>query len=346
MADNKRYYFLKLKDDFFSSEQTQALESEEYGATALLIYLKLQLMSLNDEGKIRKDETTGYKLRALAFMLHTDMDTLGCCLNLLIEYNFIQITSTNIINIIGFEELVSSETKDAERKRIARAKDKVREDYNQSQSKSNEIISVGSTNEDEANEKEIFDNQISLITLESAKKPENRQIFDIGLSRKKPTDDMRTSGGQVADKWRTTSGQCPQDIRDKILDIRDKSVCNKNYNNYSNAHAQKTKIKLTAEEQQHLISMLGSKDSFDCLIEKYQVYQQAYNKAYADDYAALRYWIIKDKEKQEENERVASAVSTQRNKNDIYQQRHYTDAFYAKLSKGRKHEILARMEAN
>lgn len=344
MADNKRYYFLKLKDDFFTSEQTLALESEDYGETALLIYLKLQLMSLNDEGKIRKDETTGYKLRALAFMLHTDADTLGCCLNLLIEYNFIRITSTNIINILGFEDLVASETKDAERKRIARAKDKAAETYNQSQSKTNEIVV-----EDEEYNETVFDNQISLITLQStqtAKMAENGRKYDMKFIQQNEPKYSRTSGGQVADKWRTTSGQCPQDIRDKILDIRDKSVCNKNYNNYSNAHAQKTKIKLTAEEQQHLISMLGSKDSFDCLIEKYQVYQQAYNKAYADDYAALRYWIIKDKEKQEENERVASAVSTQRNKNDIYQQRHYTDAFYAKLSKGRKHEILARMEAN
>lgn len=55
MADNRKYYYLKLKEDFFDSEEIKILESMKDGYIYSNILLKLYLRSLRNEGK---DEST------------------------------------------------------------------------------------------------------------------------------------------------------------------------------------------------------------------------------------------------------------------------------------------------
>lgn len=46
MAENKRYYWLKLMDDFFDSKRIKKLRKMAGGDTYTIIYLKMQLLSL------------------------------------------------------------------------------------------------------------------------------------------------------------------------------------------------------------------------------------------------------------------------------------------------------------
>lgn len=46
----KRYYWLKLKDDFFSSKRIKKLRSMAGGDTYTIIYLKMQLLAMKTEG--------------------------------------------------------------------------------------------------------------------------------------------------------------------------------------------------------------------------------------------------------------------------------------------------------
>ena len=50
MADNKKYYYLKLKDNFFDSDEMIVLESMPDGYIYSNILLKLYLRSLKYEG--------------------------------------------------------------------------------------------------------------------------------------------------------------------------------------------------------------------------------------------------------------------------------------------------------
>ena len=50
MADGKRYYWLKLKEDFFTSKRIKKLRNQAGGDTYTIIYLKLQLLALRSEG--------------------------------------------------------------------------------------------------------------------------------------------------------------------------------------------------------------------------------------------------------------------------------------------------------
>ena len=51
MAENKKYYFLKLKEDFFDQREIVVLESSKDGVLYVNILLKLYLKSLQHDGK-------------------------------------------------------------------------------------------------------------------------------------------------------------------------------------------------------------------------------------------------------------------------------------------------------
>lgn len=50
--EGKRYYWLKLKDDFFSSKRIKKLRAMAGGDTYLIIYLKMQLVAMKHDGMI------------------------------------------------------------------------------------------------------------------------------------------------------------------------------------------------------------------------------------------------------------------------------------------------------
>ena len=53
MSEGKRYYWLKLKDDFFQSKRIKKLRNMAGGDTYTVIYLKMQLLALRSDGVLR-----------------------------------------------------------------------------------------------------------------------------------------------------------------------------------------------------------------------------------------------------------------------------------------------------
>ena len=53
MANSKKYYWLKLKNDFFTSKEMKKLRKIAGGDTYTIIYLKLQLLSLQNEQSMK-----------------------------------------------------------------------------------------------------------------------------------------------------------------------------------------------------------------------------------------------------------------------------------------------------
>ena len=52
MGENKKYYWLKLKEDFFRQAEIKKLRKIAGGDTYTIIYLKMQLLSLKKEGRL------------------------------------------------------------------------------------------------------------------------------------------------------------------------------------------------------------------------------------------------------------------------------------------------------
>ena len=66
MSDNRKYYYLKLKENYFDDDSIVLLESMQDGVLYSNILLKLYLKSLKHGGRLQLDEDMGENLRKIA----------------------------------------------------------------------------------------------------------------------------------------------------------------------------------------------------------------------------------------------------------------------------------------
>lgn len=120
----KKYFWLKLKADFFTSRAMKKLRRIAGGDTYTIIYLKLQLLSLKDEGVLFYEgvEPTFYEEMALA--LDEDVENVKVTLIFLENMGLIEKKNEHeyILNEVPY--LIGSETDKAELMRKKRAKEK------------------------------------------------------------------------------------------------------------------------------------------------------------------------------------------------------------------------------
>lgn len=70
----KRFYWLKLKRDFFKRHDIRIIESMNNGKDYILFYLKLLCESIDHEGRLRFSESVPYNEQMLAVITDTNVD--------------------------------------------------------------------------------------------------------------------------------------------------------------------------------------------------------------------------------------------------------------------------------
>lgn len=120
----KKYYWLKLKSDFFTSRAMKKLRRMADGDTYTIIYLKLQLLSLKDKGYLYFDgfEATFYEEMALA--LDEDEEKVNETLVFLEKAKLIEKKSETEYFLPEVPILIGGEDDSAERVRRFREKKK------------------------------------------------------------------------------------------------------------------------------------------------------------------------------------------------------------------------------
>ena len=68
----KKYFWLKLKDDFFQQRAIKKLRKLAGGDTFTIIYLKLQLLSLKDEGRLYYEGVEDQFFKEMALAIDED----------------------------------------------------------------------------------------------------------------------------------------------------------------------------------------------------------------------------------------------------------------------------------
>ena len=146
MAKNKKYYWLKLKTDFFRSLAMKKLRRIAGGDTYTIIYLKLQLLSLADEGLLHYEgiESTFYEEMALA--LDEDIENVRATLIFLESMGLIVKNTDHEYLLTEVPLLIGSETDSAERVRNFRKKKALQ---------CNEAVTLSNTEIEIEKEKEI-----------------------------------------------------------------------------------------------------------------------------------------------------------------------------------------------
>ena len=119
----KRYYWLKLKEDFFEEDSISWIEEQENGKEYCLFYLKLCLKSLKTDGLLIRNVGSilvPYDAKSLAKLTNTDIDTVKVAMDMFTKIGLIQILENGEIFISQLQNMVGSETKWAQKKRLQR----------------------------------------------------------------------------------------------------------------------------------------------------------------------------------------------------------------------------------
>ncbi|MFW8599007.1 conserved phage C-terminal domain-containing protein [Enterococcus innesii] len=122
----KRYYWLKLKENFFEEDTIEWLEEQPNGKEYCLFYLKLCLKSLKTEGMLVRNVGNmmiPYDPESLAKLTNSSADTVKVAMDLFHKIGLIQIMDGGEIYLSQLNELVGSETEYAIQKRLQRVKE-------------------------------------------------------------------------------------------------------------------------------------------------------------------------------------------------------------------------------
>lgn len=124
---NKKYYWLKLKEDFFEEDAIAWIEEQENGKDYCLFYLKLCLKSLKTNGLLIRNVGSmlvPYDAKTLSKVTNTELDTVKVAMDIFTKIGLVQILENGEIFISQLQNMVGSETSKAQLMRNKRAKDK------------------------------------------------------------------------------------------------------------------------------------------------------------------------------------------------------------------------------
>lgn len=122
MAD-KRYYWLKLKEDYFNSPKIKKLRKIAGGDTYTIIYLKMQLLSISNNGIIQFEQIEPTIQEELALKLDEDVENVGVTLNYLQTQGLIEVNENNEFLLLEASNCIGSECESAERVRLFRKRE-------------------------------------------------------------------------------------------------------------------------------------------------------------------------------------------------------------------------------
>ena len=122
MATNQKYYYMRLRADFFSRKDIILLESMPNGAVYCLILLKLLTASLENNGHLMLNEEIVMTPAMLATITRYDVGTVEKALQIFMQLGLVEQLPDNSYYMLEIEGMVGKTSTEADRKRLARAK--------------------------------------------------------------------------------------------------------------------------------------------------------------------------------------------------------------------------------
>lgn len=131
MADNQKYYYMRLKQDFFETEEMIILESMQDGYLYSNILLKLYLRSLKRDGKLMFNDTIPYSAEVLATVTRHSVGTIEKAMAVFQKLGLVEVMDDGAIYMLQIQNFIGKSSTEAERKRRYRDKIKLEKSNNQ-----------------------------------------------------------------------------------------------------------------------------------------------------------------------------------------------------------------------
>ena len=122
MADAKKYYYLKLKENFYDSEEMILLQNMPDGYLYSDILMKLYLRSLKNEGKLMFKDVIPYTPSVLATVVRHQVGTVEKALKIFQELGLVEILESGAIYMLDIQNFIGESSTEADRIRKYRQK--------------------------------------------------------------------------------------------------------------------------------------------------------------------------------------------------------------------------------
>ena len=120
MSDNKKYYYLKLKENHFESDEMVVLESMPDGYKYSNILLKLYLRSLKNGGKLMLNDRIPFNSTMLSTITRHSVGDIEKAVKIFEELGLIEVLDNGAIYISDIQNFIGESSSEADRKRAYR----------------------------------------------------------------------------------------------------------------------------------------------------------------------------------------------------------------------------------
>lgn len=115
--DNKKYYYLKLKENFYDSEEMIVLQNMQDGYLFSDILMKLYLRSLKNNGKLMFKDMIPYTPTAMAQVVRHQVGTVERALKIFRELGLIEVLDNGAIYLLDIQNFIGKSSTEADRQR-------------------------------------------------------------------------------------------------------------------------------------------------------------------------------------------------------------------------------------
>lgn len=183
MSEAKKYFWLRLKRDFFKRHDIQIIESYPNGKEYVLFYLKLLCESVDHEGNLRFSEDVPYTTVMLAYITGTEMTVAEDAINALVHLKLMEVKEDGTFYLPKVTEMIGFETEWAKKKREYRDAQGQIEDTERTsrgQKKTMSDKSKSNSKSKSNNNKDIYgEAQNVLLTKEEYQKIKDKGLTDL-----------------------------------------------------------------------------------------------------------------------------------------------------------------------
>jgi len=115
MADNRKYYYLKLKESFFDGDSIVLLESMPDGILFSNILMKLYLKSLKNGGKLQLDEHIPYTAQMIATLTRHQIGTVERAIKVFLQLGLVEQLDGGLLYMTDIELMIGQSSTEGER---------------------------------------------------------------------------------------------------------------------------------------------------------------------------------------------------------------------------------------
>lgn len=117
MSENKKYFYMRLKENFYDSDAMIALESMPDGYKMSNLLMKMYCRSLKGEGRLAISERIPYSPEMLASATRMDIDTVRIALDIFQELGLIEVLDSGTIFMLDIQNYIGQSSTEADRQR-------------------------------------------------------------------------------------------------------------------------------------------------------------------------------------------------------------------------------------